>query len=80
MNWETLAPIGFIFVMLGLPIGGYLVFHGVMDGLIRKRILSRKNPEVYSVGKEAVALGLVFIALGLFFIVSGIVGLVQGFG
>lgn len=80
MSWDMLAPLGHIFIILGLPVGAYLVFYGTRDGLIRKRILRRKNPDLYSVGRQAVALGLIFIVLGLFFIISGTVGLIQGSG
>jgi formate-dependent nitrite reductase membrane component NrfD len=80
MSWDMLAPVGILLVILGLPVGVFLVFHGIRDGLLRKRILSRKNPESYSVGRQAVALGVLFIMLGLFFIISGTVGLIQGFG
>lgn len=76
MNWDALAPLGRIFVILGLPLGLYAVVHGVKNGLIRKRILSRKNPDSYAVGTQAVILGLIYIVFGMFLVISGTVGLI----
>jgi formate-dependent nitrite reductase membrane component NrfD len=80
MSWEMLAPIGRIFVILAPLAGVYLIFVGIRDGLIRKRILSQKNPDLHDVGRQAVVRGLIFIVLGLVFIIFGTAGLIQGFG
>lgn len=80
MSWEMLAPLGPIFVILGLPVGAYLIFVGIRDGLVAKRMISQKNPDLYDVGGRAVVRELAFIGLGLVFIIFGTVGLIQSFG
>ena len=45
-----------------------------------KRILSRKNPELYDVGWQAVVLGLMVVVFGLALIIISTVGLIQEFG
>lgn len=80
MNWEMLAPLGIVLTILAPFVGAYLVFYGIRDGLVRKRILSRKNPEVYSVGREAVTLGSLIIVFGLFLVVTAVLGLIHEYG
>jgi len=78
MNWEIFGIIGRIFVALGPPVGAYLVFHGITDGVLKQRILSR-HPDTYAVGRQAVILGMIFVALGVFLIVAGLVGIMDMF-
>lgn len=80
MSWDAFAIIGRILAVLAPLVGAYLIFVGIRDGLIRKRILSRKNPELYDIGRQATVRGLIFIVLGLAFIIISILGLIQGLG
>jgi uncharacterized membrane protein YedE/YeeE len=72
MNWEMLAPVGYIFLILGPPAGAYLVFVGIRDGFMRKRILSQRNPDEYYVGWRAVVQGSILVGLGLVFVAGPI--------
>jgi hypothetical protein len=74
-----LAPIGFVLTSLAPLAGAYLVFVGIRDGLVAKRMLSQRNPDLYDVGERAVVRGLVFIGLGLALIVIPVLGLISGF-
>ncbi len=74
MTWETFNVIGYILIFIAPPVGAYLVFYGITNGVQKQKILSR-HPDTYAVGRQAVILGMIFVALGVFLIVSSLAGI-----
>lgn len=56
----------------GLFLGCYFLYNGTVNGIIRKKILS-KTPDKYTHGSNALKLGVVQLVLGLFVVVFSIV-------
>ncbi len=58
--------------VFGFMLGIYFVYNGVINGIIRKKIIVR-NPDNYSHGSNALKLGVVQLVLGVFVIVFSLV-------
>jgi uncharacterized membrane protein len=59
----NLIVAGLVF-LVELMIAYYLLYHGIIDGLLKKRIIGDQKGS-YLEGKSAVIRGIVFVTIGL---------------